>query len=80
LIVPANQDVTVLPQNQTIPQEPQTAHEPEVAANFTANPNTLYKIVSVLDKSKAFTVDQTTNKISLKPFTGDASQKFVVYT
>ena len=53
---------------------------PEVPAEFKPVPNTTYKILSAKDnKTKALTIDKTTNKLVVRTYTGDATQKFNIY-
>ena len=33
-----------------------------------------------MNPTKAFTIDKTTNKLSIKTYSGDANQKFNIYT
>jgi thioredoxin reductase len=53
--------------------------EPDVEANFVIAPNTLYQVVSVLDKTKALSVDQT-GKVVVRTYNGDGNQKFSLET
>lgn len=46
--------------------------------NFTPQPITLYKIVSVIDQNKAFTINRD-QKVVLGDFTGAENQRFHVY-
>jgi hypothetical protein len=64
--------------NQNWLIEPVEIVDPEVPANFTPFANTTYKIVSVLDKSKALSVDQG-NKVVVHTFNNEPSQKFNIF-
>lgn len=68
-------------QQQNIQQQTQQqgAKNPfqEVPANFTPT-NTLYKVLSVLNTTKALTVSND-RTLRLSDYTGDASQKFTLY-
>jgi hypothetical protein len=53
--------------------------EPDVPANFKANPNKQYRVVSVIDRSKGFTIDPQSHKLIIKTFSGEPSQRFNIH-
>lgn len=52
---------------------------PNVPNRFKPDPNTTYKIVSILNKNIALTVDPQSKNVVVKKFTGDENQKFTVH-
>lgn len=78
-IVPADTPLQIQPGQQ--PQQPaqQPGQIQGVAAQFTPVANTDYRIISVLDHNKAFTIIANQNKLTISDYKGDASQKFKVF-
>lgn len=53
---------------------------PVVPAVFQANPNELYRISSVANVAKSFTVAAAqNNKLTISDYVADGSQKFHIY-
>lgn len=81
-IVPADGAQQVQPgQQQGQNQQPaqQQGQNQGVAAQFTPVANTDYRIISVLDYNKAFTIVANQNKLTINDYKGDATQKFKVF-
>ena len=67
---------------QPQPQQSQILNQStnnEVPALFVANPDTLYKVVSVLNTAKSFSIDIPTNKLQVGTYKGEFNQKFKIF-
>ncbi len=63
------------------PNEPENIKKPEgTSLVFIPKDKAIYKIVSILDQSKALTVNSTSNKAEIQGYNGSPNQKFNIYT